>query len=144
MQVIDADWQSKIELHIVTMRSAMDHATSVPPGDEHAKRWHSYVGTCHAFLDHVCTHFNSVPEFDDFLKSQTREAMRCAGYDDIPKGWWRDIKDEPALSLDMEAQNLAAHYTHVFEPLMHHATTKVKHAASNTTIHQKHLNYNAS
>lgn len=142
MQVIDADWQSKIELHIVTMNAAMDHALAVPPGDEHAKRWETYEGTCHDFLDHVRTHFNAVPEFDDFLKSQTREAFRISGYDDIPHGYWEDFKETSSPTTD--AQNLASHYTHVFKGLTERLVGNTQQPRSNEPAMSSALQCNVS
>ena len=142
MQVIDADWQSKIELHIVTMKAAADRALSVPPGDEHTKRLETYEGTCHDFLHHVRTHYNSVEEFDGFLKSQARETFRLSGQSDIPRGYWQDFREIASPVAD--AENLASHYTYVFKSLTEHAPMSAGRAMSHSAINHPALEYTAS
>ncbi|PZQ47714.1 MAG: hypothetical protein DI551_02830 [Micavibrio aeruginosavorus] len=80
MQIIEADWQDKIALHSVAMDHAFQAAVSVPPGDEHTKRWDTYEAVSADFLGYLGTHFESDQGFDDFLKSQASAIYQENGY----------------------------------------------------------------
>ena len=72
MQIIPADWQSKTQLHIVTMSAAADAAQKFGPGADFERGWDRYEATCHDFLDYIERHFESDEGFDQFLQSEVR------------------------------------------------------------------------
>lgn len=138
MQVIPADWQNKIEQHIVTMEQAMSYALKVGPGDEHSRRWEMYKGTCDAFFDELDTLFNSGDGFIDFMKSRTRNAYRLCGYDDIPEKRWIDISEGKRTCHD--AQNIAAHYKFHYKGHMDYLSAKANKSTSAKQASTLHLN----
>lgn len=114
MQVIPQNWQSKIEFHIVSMRSAFADAVSYGVKTETDL---GYVVACQDFVEHLEDTYGGLKEFDNFLKSDIGFALAAKGYAPRSNENWDDIP-KLAESASAKAEFMAETYNSLYKHSM--------------------------